>query len=72
MTKCDIDEWGEWDCPVCKSVQEDPEHITITVCTNGHACLLGPVESGEVSIGICKSVRWAEWINQNIIKCSKI
>ena len=62
MTRTDVIviEWGEWECPVCNSVQEDPEYITVTVCTNGHVCLLGPVEGGVVSIGVCKSARWAE------------
>jgi hypothetical protein len=38
------EEWGEWECPVCGSEQEDPGEITMTSCANGHTCLLGPVE----------------------------
>lgn len=55
-----IDEWGEWECPVCESVQEDPESIMVTCCANGHACVLGPVEDSGPHIGAHKNYRWAE------------
>lgn len=55
-----IVEWGEWECPVCGSTQEDPETITITACANGHACILGPVEYSIPSLGHAKNHRWAE------------
>ena len=53
-------EWGEWECPECRSVQEDPENITVTSCSKGHACILGPIESPGGSIGPRKNMRWAE------------
>ena len=39
-----MDEWSDWECPVCGSVQSDPESMTITTCANKHLCLLGPSE----------------------------
>ena len=55
-----VEEWGEWECPVCESVQEDPDTINVTSCANGHACVLGPVEGSGPRIGASKNHRWAE------------
>jgi len=55
-----IEEWGEWECPVCESIQDDPDTILVTSCANGHACLLGPIENSGPHIGVHKNHRWAE------------
>ncbi|HXQ38143.1 MAG TPA: hypothetical protein VN843_29330 [Anaerolineales bacterium] len=48
-----MDEWGEWECPVCMDGKKysDPDAIRGTTCDNGHTILLGPVHDGY---------RWAE------------
>jgi len=29
-------DWITWECPVCKSEHQDPEHTAVTTCENGH------------------------------------
>lgn len=53
--RMDRDNWGEWECPVCRDGKRynDPNCIRGTVCDNNHVILLGPVRDGY---------RWAEEI----------
>ena len=42
-------EWGEWECPACGDVCQDPNTIASTACHNGHGVWLTAVnENGRM------------------------